>query len=843
MASKKNDSLSYPVHLLGYPAQLVLDSTIASIIITDEYVFSTLFAALFQGLSLDGVDAEVLIKLVEKDIPGVKFDDIDPALIDHKKQEEMVKVVDSLRAQFNEQITTTYVKDFLIATTIYRNIVTRKRDKDAVGVMQNIVKGLISHYGSRSIHVKSSITANLERLQDILGMTIQETRLMEMAFLFSTDVRCIIFRDFFFTMIKNASMYDHCYRIMLGEREGSKDEPNEIGEALTGASKPIALGIVSYDQKLKRLSRMTDYWTLMISTYVPADSKYFERFVAPIAERKKTFSGAIAKVQSDKDAVIFQEFVHKVTDQWRVPEDNDDGLGRNVLIYGSKRLDKLGYVAGELEKLNVKAFQVRTKDARASDIPAICFVAQQWIKRTEDHSVVLVIDKAEQALSREYFRPAWMMDFFDDSLDKPDKKEELDSDELLLIKNPIPTIWLTNSPGQISPENVGRFLFHLQLKGGSRKDRRDEIERIVKELGFSDTIVQKLSMYLELNVEQIKSAARMIHLRELKFTPDEARKKAEAEGGVPLSNELVEAIIKAEESLLHMVENSQRALDREKTEKLRDTVTKYSLDLLNISGNMDIERIIKALKRKPEGTICLYGLPGTGKTALAEYIAMQLDMPLLLKPASELLNMYLGETEKKIAEAFEEAKQSGSIFLLDEADSFLRDRALSQRSWEVTQVNELLQQMERFPGIFICATNLFQQLDAAALRRFTFKLEFHELTEDQRMKMLANECNLNYDTMDKELFDHIEYEMLSTQFLTPGDFATVKRQANLLGEDLTVDEWIDRLKVEAKAKVAGLTRNSFGFMDKGDGRPKVPEVTPKLKPPGVTPEVTPKDKA
>jgi len=122
--------------------------------------------------------------------------------------------------------------------------------------------------------------------------------------------------------------------------------------------------------------------------------------------------------------------------------------------------------------------------------------------------------------------------------------------------------------------------------------------------------------------------------------------------------------------------------------------------------------------------LCLYGLPGTGKTQFAEHLALELGKPILIKRASELFDKYLGESEKRIAEAFDQAEEDGAILLLDEADSFLRDRSRSMHSWEVTTVNELLQRMERFEDIFICTTNLYAQVDVAALRRFTFKLEF-----------------------------------------------------------------------------------------------------------------------
>ena len=76
---------------------------------------------------------------------------------------------------------------------------------------------------------------------------------------------------------------------------------------------------------------------------------------------------------------------------------------------------------------------------------------------------------------------------------------------------------------------------------------------------------------------------------------------------------------------------------------------------------------------------------------------------------------------------FTEAEAEGALLFLDEADSFLRDRTLARAEWAVTQVNELLQSMERFDGIFIAATNLMDSIDAAAMRRFTWKLEFKAL--------------------------------------------------------------------------------------------------------------------
>ena len=145
----------------------------------------------------------------------------------------------------------------------------------------------------------------------------------------------------------------------------------------------------------------------------------------------------------------------------------------------------------------------------------------------------------------------------------------------------------------------------------------------------------------------------------------------------------------------------------------------------------------------------------------------------MVKRGSDILSMWLGEAEQNIAAMFRLAKAHGAVLLVDEVDSFLQDRRGAVRSWEVTMVNEMLTQMESFPGVFIASTNLVDGLDQAALRRFDLKVKFDFIRPDQAQALLSRYC--------KSLAipaPHAETEGTLARLtnLTPGDFAVVARQ-------------------------------------------------------------------
>ena len=237
--------------------------------------------------------------------------------------------------------------------------------------------------------------------------------------------------------------------------------------------------------------------------------------------------------------------------------------------------------------------------------------------------------------------------------------------------------------------------------------------------------------------------------------------------------------------------------------------TRYDLELLNVDCRYALPRVIEALRRRGCGTLCLYGPPGTGKTALAEHLAAELQRPLSLRRASDLVSKYVGETEQNLARMFEEAQREGAVLLLDEADSFLRSRRMAERNYEVSEVNEMLQGMERFTGVFICTTNLFQDLDEAALRRFTFKVQFKPLTAVQRERMFVAEA-LGGEAASLSAEQRSRLAQLGS--LTPGDFAAVKRQIDVLGVAFEPDEFMSQLEAEHRVKPEVRQQRGMGFL-------------------------------
>jgi DNA polymerase III delta prime subunit len=132
----------------------------------------------------------------------------------------------------------------------------------------------------------------------------------------------------------------------------------------------------------------------------------------------------------------------------------------------------------------------------------------------------------------------------------------------------------------------------------------------------------------------------------------------------------------------------------------------------------------------------LAGPPGTGKTMVAQLLAKELGYDLYRIDLSQVVNKYIGETEKNLARIFDEAENAHAVLFFDEADSLFAKRTEVKSSndrYANLEVNYLLQRMETYDGVTLLATNLEQGLDDAFKRRVRFSVQFELPEEPERM--------------------------------------------------------------------------------------------------------------
>lgn len=333
----------------------------------------------------------------------------------------------------------------------------------------------------------------------------------------------------------------------------------------------------------------------------------------------------------------------------------------------------------------------------------------------------------------------------------------------ILETNSKPTIWISNNINCMDKAYLRRFTYAINFTRPNKPVLEEMWQKSLKanNLPHDEKTVKEFATKYSLSPSFITTATK--------------------------SAKLIKGGIKEVEQTLDVL---QEAYNNGQKPKNDIVVPKTQFNPALLNTDTDLTNLAKQLTNlgKLNFSLCLYGVSGTGKSAFAQYLGEQMGIPVIKKRCSDLLSMWVGEAEKNIAAAFEEAKQRGALLIFDEADSFLQDRNGAHRSWEVTQVNEMLTQMEKATHPFVCTTNLMDKLDKAALRRFTFKVKYDYMTEEQR--------NLCF-----EHFFNIKYVDLShLPSLAPGDFVVVKDKAEILGFMDNKEELLKMLELEQQNK-------------------------------------------
>ena len=332
----------------------------------------------------------------------------------------------------------------------------------------------------------------------------------------------------------------------------------------------------------------------------------------------------------------------------------------------------------------------------------------------------------------------------------------------LLETNPVPILWTSNNISDIDAALLRRMTMAFQLKSPPSSQRRRIITRMAKRIGvkLTNEEITKLANKLDATPAIMENA-----LKVAKYS----------KGGADAVERAAQGITRAVSGL-----QAHRSIDN------------FLYDPELSKASRDIDDLAAQLKSsgKLNFSLCLSGPPGTGKSAYARYLAKELGLEVMQKRASDIFSAFVGETEKRIADAFMEAKEQSAFLIFDEADSFLYSRQEASRSWEVSQVNEMLTWMEDHALPVCFTTNLMDRLDAASLRRFTFHVKFSYMDKDALKA--AYKIFFNHENVPERGFKFDN--------LTPGDFAQVRKQAEVLGAADDIERLVSLLKDISAAK-------------------------------------------
>lgn len=199
-----------------------------------------------------------------------------------------------------------------------------------------------------------------------------------------------------------------------------------------------------------------------------------------------------------------------------------------------------------------------------------------------------------------------------------------------------------------------------------------------------------------------------------------------------------------------------RVLDDGRYENIRFVDTAYTWDDLQLDDTLknSLQAICAQVehqglvldewglrRRYPYGrcvSVLMSGPPGTGKTMTAQVLADRLGLELYKIDLSQIVDKYIGETEKRLKTVFDQAEKSNMVLFFDEADVLLGKRGEVKEAkdkYANTEVAYLLQRMEEYQGIVLMATNLAGNMDSAFFRRFRYHLVFSFPSEEMRRRL------------------------------------------------------------------------------------------------------------
>ncbi|MDX2446678.1 MAG: AAA family ATPase, partial [Desulfobacterales bacterium] len=625
------------------------------------------------------------------------------------------------RIRFEEEIAETALDPYDFSQLMIK-LLRESKSVTNCRFWQHASRLLKKKLASQQFQKKSEIEKNIIALRNLFELNDKETELCTFMFVANTYSYA---EEYFISHIE-------CHRFA-----GQKYLANILGVNkkelhTTIYGKLTKIGLYEVDKW--GISPENEFLNLIQN---PSDQNFTKKFYEPVP--KSTVSLNNFLIEKDHTGHILNLFKTKANSP------------THILLYGPPGTGKTSFAYSLLDQIKTPAYEIArgedntTKHRRASIIA--CLTSTNF-----NQCSIVLVDEADNLLNTQN---SWLMN--GETQDKGWLNHLLDQPGTRMI-------WVTNRIDSIEDSVLRRFAFSLPFKPFNQSQR----------VLLWDSILRKNKCKTYCSQAEIINFAKKYDVNA--GVIDLATRKA-IENAPSSKINFLNTVKMTLESHQTLVNNGEELTNKDAIEK------NYSIDGLNVDGDLNamfkqLETFDAYLRNEKQHHIMnmnllFYGPSGTGKSELARYMANRLDRKIICKRISDLQSKYVGEGEKNIKRAFQEAESEEAVFIIDEADSLLFSRDRAKHSWEISFTNEFLTQMERYRGILVCTTNRLDDLDIASLRRFNHKIGFEYLTAKGNL--------LFYDLLLKPLCtDMIDSsslkELKQTENLAPGDFKLVRNR-------------------------------------------------------------------
>lgn len=630
-------------------------------------------------------------------------------------------------------------------------------------VLKAIGKSILA--GLKTSEEKEGLEVRLEELQRVLKLNDIEREILTFAYL------------------KSETCLEYPRRIDTSER------PKYFAMALNRAYGEV-LGAMSPNGRLRKFNLLDNDWDFCHRGYGPylcgTEAAALERRFYRKCETVESLPWEYYGTLAEKHGKLLKKMLaaNKIAAR--------NGNGRlNILLYGAPGTGKTSFARTLAREMGLQAYEVMQGDdnGRNQNAEARMVGIQLCNEQVDAAESLMIVDEADELLrGNGGFFSIFGFDMGGKSTEKGVMNGILDGMK-------VPAIWICNaSAGRIDESVRRRFDYSICYEALNMSQREAIWRNAVAKYELDDLI-------------------------DGKSIPGLAAKYLVSAGGISIVLENIRKLNPGKEDVETTIDllMQQHCQLMETGKKGKFLLAKdYSLEGLNIKGKVKLDKIISCVENyakdfvssespdRPRMNILLWGPPGSGKTEFVKYLGEKTGRRVIVKKGSDILGMYVGQSEQNIRDAFREAEADHAILFFDEIDGLLQSREGASQSWQVSQVNELLQQMEEFDGIMVAATNFFRNLDPAVMRRFTFKLEFDFLDEVGKKHFF--EHMFKASLTDAEV---VELEGIAN--LCPGDFRTVRQSLYYLGGAATNADRLEALRAESEVKTKDGLEHHMGF--------------------------------